>query len=97
MKKLNWKRFTKYTHAKLLSDTLLTVKSVGVNTKGRDVAEIVDSALTCLQVALIQRGQVCLHGIGTLVVEYDSEGLHFHFVPTPEFKKKILAALQPVD
>lgn len=88
-----WKRDDKYTHAKLISDTLALLRnSDSPMMRGRDVVEVVESALCCLKIALIERGQVSLKGIGTIVIDATGEVIEYRFVPTPDARQMIIAA-----
>lgn len=80
-KVVKWRKRNKYTHQALISDTLTAMKILDARpTSGKLVVEVAEMLLACLRVALIERGQVPIKGLGTLVVNSPTD---ICFVPNP--------------
>jgi hypothetical protein len=89
-----WKKSDKYSHAKWISDTLFLLRNCdGSEIRGRDVVEVVETSLAALRIALIERGQVCVKGLGTIVVILENGKTEFRFIPSPDMAKSVMASL----
>ena len=89
-----WKKGDKYSHAKWISDTLFLLRNCDSSMmRGKDVVEVVETALVALKVALIERGQVCVKGIGTILVDTSEGAPRYLFVPTSTLQKEVMSCL----